>query len=459
MRLALAELARLVGGRLAGGADPGAPARDLVIDSRQVAPGSVFAAIVGERVDGHDFAREAVAAGAVAVLAARPVGVPSVLVADVTEALGALAHQLVAARRELTVVGMTGSSGKTTVKDMTAAVLGAVGPTVAPPGSYNTEIGLPLTACRVEPETRFLVLEYSARRVGHIARLTRLVRPHAAAVLNVGQAHLGEFGSREAIGVAKGELVAALDAGGTAVLNADDPVVAGMAARTAARVLTFGFGDADVRARRVRLDELARPAFQLLLPGAEPADLQLGFSGRHQVPNALAAAALAHAVGVPAPTIVAALTAARPASRWRMELSELPGGVLVVNDAYNANPDSVRAALQALADLAGGRRRCWLVLGEMAELGSAGPAAHAEVGRQAAEFGVSRLVAVGNAAQPAAESARAAGVDSCLVADAAAAASALRGRLRAGDVVLVKGSRAAGLESVAEALGAPGADR
>ncbi|MHB2024230.1 MAG: UDP-N-acetylmuramoyl-tripeptide--D-alanyl-D-alanine ligase, partial [Mycobacteriales bacterium] len=403
---------------------------------------------------GHDFAVDALARGAVAVLAARPVAGAAVIVEDVPAALGSLAAHVVHALSELVVLGVTGSSGKTTVKDMTASVLGRVATTVAPPNSFNNEIGLPLTALRASAETRFLMLEYSARRTGHIAGLTRLVRPRLAAVLNVGRAHLGEFGSREAIALAKGELIEALPADGVAALNADDQVVAGMAGRTAARVLTFGTAaQAAVRASEPRLDRHARPAFRLHLPDAPPLPVALRYVGAHQVANALAAAALAHAAGLPPRAIADALTEAEPASHWRMELVAREGGGLVVNDSYNANPESTAAALRTLAALAGGRR-CWAVLGEMAELGSEAVPAHAEIGRLAGELGIDRVVGVGAPTAALVEAAAAAGVSAELVADVIAARDLLAAELGAADVVLVKGSRVVGLERLAEALGA-----
>lgn len=454
--MTLAEIARVVGGRLDGGADPAATVRATpVIDSREAGPGSLFVALTGEHADGHAFAAAAAAAGAVATLAARPVAGPAVLVGDVVSALGALAAHVVRAPSRLRVLGVTGSSGKTTVKDLTAALLSRAGPTVAPRNSFNNEIGLPLTALRVASETRFLMLEYSARRTGHIAALTRLVRPDIAAVLNVGRAHLGEFGSREAIAQAKGELIEALPEEGVAVLHADDPVVAGMAGRTRARVLRFGTGaSAEVRASEVGLDPWVRPSFQLHLPDAESYRVNLRYLGAHQVGNALAAAALAHAAGLAGESIAAGLSEAAPTSRWRMELREMAGGGLVLNDAYNANPESTSAALRTLAALASGRRS-WAVLGEMAELGQSAPQAHAEIGRLAGELGIDRVVGIGAPTAALVDAALSAGARAEQVADPDAARRLLEAALRPGDVVLVKGSRVAALERLAEGLEIP----
>jgi len=457
IRLTLAEVAHAVGGRLDGGADPASAVTAApVVDSRRAGPGTLFVAVRGDRVDGHDFAPAALAAGAVAVLAAAPLGRPAVVVDDVVEGLGRLAAEVLRRLPGLHVVGVTGSSGKTTTKDLLAAVLAADGPTVAASDSFNNEIGLPLTACAADGDTRYLVLEYSARGRGHISYLTGIARPDVAVVLNVGDAHVGEFGSRDAIATAKAELVEGLAADGTAVLNADDPLVSAMAARAPGRVVTFGLGaGALVRAGKVTLDECGRPGFGLRSGDGSPVPVRLGYVGAHQVPNALAAAAAAGVLGLPLLAIAAALSDARPVSRWRMELRELPRRILLLNDAYNANPDSVRAALTTLTHLRGqgaGQRRGWAVLGEMLELGPYGAQAHADVGRLAVALGVDRIVAVGDGAAGIDTAARAAGGRSIRVADADEAATLLAAELGPGDVVLVKASRRVGLERVAAAL-------
>lgn len=451
--LTLAEVAEAVDGRLTGVATPYAAVTGAVeFDSREVGPGGLFVALAGERADGHDFAAAAVTAGAVGVLAARSVGVgvPAVVVPDVQVALGRLAHEVLHRLPRITVVGLTGSSGKTSTKDLLAHVLGHHGRTVAPPGSFNNEIGHPHTVLRAGPDTRYLVLECSARAPGHIAALCAIAPPRIGVVLNVGTAHLGEFGSRAAIAASKAELVRALPAGdGVAVLNADDPIVAAMAQATAARVLTVGRADdATVRAEDVELDDAGRPSYTLVCPGGRSA-VRLGLYGAHHVGNSLAAAAVALEVGMGVAEVAAALGTARPASRWRMEVTDTDDGVRVVNDAYNANPESMTAALRALAAMAAGRRS-WAVLGEMAELGEHGPAAHAEIGRLTAELGVDRLVAVGPIARAILEGAS--GLAGEPVADVAAAVELLRREVRPGDVVLVKASRSAGLERVASGL-------
>jgi UDP-N-acetylmuramoyl-tripeptide--D-alanyl-D-alanine ligase len=473
--LSLAEVAEVVGGTVDGVADP---ATVLVtgaatVDSRQVEPGGLFVAFAGEHVDGHDFAAGAVAAGAAAVLASRPVGAPAVLVGDVQAALGVLARHVLARLREtgpLRVVAVTGSQGKTTTKDVLAAVLASAGSTVATHGSFNNEIGLPLTVLRAGPSTRWLVLEMGARGIGHLRELCAIAPPDVSVVLNVGKAHLGEFGSQDAIATAKGELVEALGEDGVAVLNADDHRVAAMAARTRGHVLRWGTTeDADVRLLDVALDAGGRPGFRLR-HGQEEVAVQLRLVGAHQARNAAAAATAALACGLRLTDLAGPLAGVATLSRWRMEVSERPDGVTVVNDAYNANPDSTAAALSSLVALGAGRRTV-AVLGEMRELGPDSDAEHAAVGRLAVELGVDRLLVVGNPARPAHDAAVAALAgrdeehrrpdarqeDPVHVTDRDAATAWLQENVRPGDVVLVKASRGARLDLVAEALLAGGA--
>ncbi|KPI12645.1 MULTISPECIES: UDP-N-acetylmuramoyl-tripeptide--D-alanyl-D-alanine ligase [Streptomyces] len=461
--LSLAEIAAVVGGQTYDIPDPAVQVTGPVVrDSREVEPGSLFVAFVGERVDGHDFAEAVVAAGAVAVLASRPVGVPAIVVADVQAALGALARHVVE-RLGATLVALTGSAGKTSTKDLIAQVLRSKAPTVFTPGSLNNEIGLPLTALSATEETRFLVLEMGARGIGHISYLTDLTPPRIGLVLNVGTAHIGEFGGREQIAQAKGELVESLppsEAGGVAVLNADDPLVRAMASRTKARVILFGeSGEADVRAENVRLTDSGQPAFRLHTPSG-CSDVTMRLYGEHHVSNALAAAAVAHELGMSADEIALALSEAGSLSRWRMEVTERPDGVTVVNDAYNANPESMRAALRALAAMGKASQaqggRTWAVLGQMAELGDEALAEHDAIGRLAVRLNVSKLVAVGGREaswlQLGAYNEGSWGEESVHVSDAQAAVDLLRSELRPGDVVLVKASRSVGLERVAQAL-------
>ncbi len=457
--LRLSEIARITGGQRyqgfqAAGTDPLVDG-PVVTDSREAAAGSLYVARVGAAMDGHQYVAAARDQGAVAALTLRPVtDLPCVVVDDVQAAFVSLARALVEINTHTIVIGITGSSGKTSTKDLLASVLGRHGETVANVGSLNSEVGVPLTVCRITPTTEYLVLEMGSRGTGHIRYLTRIAPPRIGVVLNVGTAHLGEFGTREAIGVAKAELVQALPATGLAVLNADDPIVSGMASQTQARVIQVGrSAQASVRAIDILLDPQARASFTLLTSeGSAP--VALGLHGEHHVDNALAVAAVALAVGMPLPAVAAALGDARPVSRWRMEVHQRADGVTLVNDAYNANPDSMRAALEALATMGKGHRT-WAVLGEMRELGPQSITEHDNVGRLAVRLNVSRLVAVGQGTQPIDAGARlggASGEESTWVPDIDAAYELLQSQLAPGDVVLLKSSHDAGLRWLGDRL-------
>ncbi|MEO3871600.1 UDP-N-acetylmuramoyl-tripeptide--D-alanyl-D-alanine ligase [Nonomuraea sp. B12E4] len=404
--LPLARIAEITSGALSGMADPRAVVRGpVVIDSRLVEPGSLFVAIRGARVDGHDYAAQAIRAGAVAVLATRPVEGPGVIVPDAAAALAELASAQIRALPRVTVIGVTGSAGKTTTKDLLARLTARVGPTIAPVGSFNNELGHPLTVLRADADTRFMVLELAARSVGHIKDLTRIAPPQIGVVLNVGTAHLGVFGGKEAIAKAKGELVESLPRSGVAVLNADDPLVRAMATRTDARVTYFGRGEsAAIRAEGVVVDVRGRASFTLSTPSGT-AHVSLKLHGEHAVENALAAAAAAYELGLPVATIAAELSQATPASRWRMEVHDRADGVTVLNDAYNANPDSMRAAFEAFAVVGRGRRR-FAVIAALRELGEDGPELNAELGRMAGGAGLAGLIVAGPEAGPVLEGAR-----------------------------------------------------
>ena len=452
--LTLAAIADITGASLGPFAGPATMVRSVVIDSRQAAPGALFAALPGERVDGHDFAVAAIERGAVAVLASRPVGVPALITPDVPAALAALARAVTDALPGLAIAGITGSVGKTTTKDLAAQLIERLGPTVAPHGSYNNEIGHPLTVLRVTEETRYLVLELSARGAGHIAELCQIAPPRLGAVLCVGHAHTGESGGLAEVARAKGELPAALPPDGVALLNADDPLVLPMAERTAARVVTFGVrAQATVRATDVTLDGQGRAGFTLVTPeGSAPVRLRL--VGAHNVVNALAAAALAGELGMGVADVADGLSAATNRSKWRMEVTERTDGVTVINDAYNANPEAVAAALDTLATVARGRR-AFAVLGHMNELGDESTQWHEWAGGLAARAGVTGLIVVGGAAAPmltGAKAERSWRGELIGVPDADSTVAALGNLLAPGDVVLVKASRAAGLERVAFAL-------
>ena len=379
--LSLGEIAAVVGGTVDGdgAVTVTAPA---VLDGRLAEPGGLFVAFAGEHVDGHDDAGQAGDAGAVAVLGTRPHRCrPSSSRTPRPRCRRSPPTSWPWLRGELTVVGLTGSQGKTSTKDLVAAVLSSAAPTIATIGSLNNELGVPLTMLRADAGTRFLVLEMGARHVGDIAELTSLVAPDIAVVLNVGKAHLGEFGSREAIAKTKGELVQGLAPGGTAILNADDPRVVAMRSLTAGPVLTFGRAE---HCRRAGARPGARPARPSLLHAADRRGLgpsRAAVVGAHQALNASGAAAAGLAVGVPLDVAAAALATAS-LSKWRMELHELAGGAMLVNDSYNADPDSTRAALDALVAIEGGRRIA--VLGEMLELGDDSEAEHRAVGVYAA---------------------------------------------------------------------------
>lgn len=487
--LTLEEIAAITGGTLHDVPDPQAQVTGFVeFDSRKVTPGGLFIALPGARVDGHDFADTALTRGAVAVLAARPVGVPAIVVdpvpvpegdnadlyandpdgsaAAVVGALSALAKAVVSrliTDQDLTVVGITGSAGKTSTKDLIASVLRTAGETVAPPGSFNNEIGHPYTALRCDRDTRFLVAELSARGPGHIAHLAQIAPPQIGAVLNVGSAHIGEFGSRQNIARAKGELIESLPTageGGVAVLNADDPFVAAMTPRTAAKVVTYSTeGNADYRASDIRLDDIARASFLLHAPGEPPVPVTLQVFGAHQVSNALAAAAVGIEAGLSLRQVAEGLNAHRTTSAHRMDVSTRSDGVTVINDAYNANPDSMRAGIAALAYTATARpqARSIAVLGEMSELGEGALDAHRALGGELARHHIDHLIVVGAGenCRVMATGAEKRGIPTEIAPDMAAATGRVITLLEASashDVVLIKASNAQGLWRVAETL-------
>jgi UDP-N-acetylmuramoyl-tripeptide--D-alanyl-D-alanine ligase len=451
--MTLAEIARVLDASLDAVPDPAAPVTGpSAVDSREVVPGGLFAATAGARVDGHDYAARAVASGAVAVLAARPVGVPAIVVADVQTALGVLARHVLA-RLDCTVIALTGSVGKTTTKDLLAQVLEPHAPTVSTDRSFNNELGLPLTVLRADAATRYLVLEMGAGRKGDLTYLTGIAPPQVSLVLNVGAAHVSRMGGGLAdVAEAKGELVAALRPDGYALLNAADPYVMAMAARTTARIVLFGRSpDAGVRAEHVCLDDRARPAFDLVTPTGR-ARVALDLVGEHQVVNALGAAAVATTLGLSAGEIAAGLTTARRRSPGRFEITERPDGVTVVDDAYNANPESMRAGLHAFTALAGPRRTI-AVLGAMGQQAGTSRTRHEEVGRLVAELGITVLIAVGDD-DPRAMAAAASGgtVAVHAVDDVAGAIRVATDLIAPGDVVFVKASSEYGLGACARAL-------
>ncbi|AJT40714.1 UDP-N-acetylmuramoyl-tripeptide--D-alanyl-D-alanine ligase [Psychromicrobium lacuslunae] len=472
----------------------------ITTDSRESGPGSTYVAKPGEHSDGHNFIPAAAEAGAVLMIAERevldPQGVPypAVIVKDAVIAMGQLAAEavrLIREQGEVSVIGITGSAGKTTTKDLLAGILSSIAPTVAPEGSYNGEIGVPLTVFRADFDTRYLVVEMGATGIGHINYLTGLVKPDIGVVLGVGSAHAGEFGGVENIAIAKGEMVEALTEQGIAVLNLADHRVAAMAQRTVAPVLWFAEGGVQppegalvVQAWHVSTDSAARPSFELEFPerpgeagasDAEPAstesvgagsarspqrfEVHSGLIGVHHVNNLLAAAAAAWALGLNGEQIAQALDGQKAKSRWRMELTERPDGVTVLNDAYNANPESMRAALRTLAELGreSGRptRRTWAVLGPMLELGEDSILEHNALGQVVVRLNISRLIVIGAEARAmhiGAINEGSWGDESIFVDDIEAAYEILERELCSGDIVLFKSSRDAGVRYLGDRI-------
>jgi UDP-N-acetylmuramoyl-tripeptide--D-alanyl-D-alanine ligase len=459
MRLTAKDLAEATGGKLTGAGS--ANADSYAIDTRRLDPGGCFVALQGER-DGNDFVADAWARGAtIAVVTRAPGRVPkgraAVRVGDSLAALGAMGHL---ARRRLpaaTVVGITGSAGKTATKDLLAAALGPTHRVYASPASFNNEAGVPLTLLAARDDTEVVVTEMGARFAGNIAELCAIAEPQVGVITHVGMAHAGLLGGREGIARVKGELLEALDRDGTAVLDAGDAFTPALATRTRARVITVGVGDvpgATIRAVDVVLDDELRPRFRLLTPwGATRVCLSV--RGERQAVNATMAAAVALELGVPLERVAEGLAHAAT-SAWRMDVRRTAEGITVVNDAYNASPTSMAAALRSFRHLATGRRHI-AVLGEMLELGDHARAEHQKVGRLAVASDVDIVIAVGTGARPIADGARLAGAGRAQVIevdDAERAVAAVTELARAGDAVLVKASRAVGLERVAEALAA-----
>jgi UDP-N-acetylmuramoyl-tripeptide--D-alanyl-D-alanine ligase len=431
VRFRAAEIATALDGRLVG---VDAVVSGVATDSRADTEGRLFVPLVADR-DGHDFIADALAGGAAAHLTAREPahGAPAIVVSDTLAALG-LIGRLARARLPERVVGVTGSVGKTSVKDLLAAVLGTTYPTVSSERSFNNEIGVPVTLANADDATEAAVIEMGARGVGHIAELCAIARPTIGVVTAVGHVHTELFGTIDDVARGKGELVEALPPTGAAVLNAGDARVLAMRERTRARVVTYGVGG-DVTATEIVLDDELRASFELRSPWGHVA-VRLLARGLHQVDNALAAAAAALVSGV-TPDAVATGLAQASLSPWRMELRRTPSGALVLNDAYNANPISVAAALRSLAALDATHRVA--VLGTMAELGAVADEEHRSIAALAASLGIEVLAV----AEPR--------YGAPTLPDVDAAADAL-GELGEGDAVLVKGSRVAGLERLAVRL-------
>ncbi len=438
-------IANATGGTLV--ADVDTTVSSVVKDSRDVTPGALYAAFVGERVDGHDYVDAARERGATLCLVARSVAGPHILVDDVAVALGNLARAYLAELRlrgHITVIGITGSNGKTTTKDLLAHMLPEV---VAPVGSDNNEIGLPLTVLTADDDTRHLVLEMGASSPGDIAYLTRIAPLDVAVVLMVGSAHSAGYGSQDALAAEKATILDGVLPGGVGIVNADDPRVARMTGR-APRTVTFGFGSADVAGRERRV-EGGRAAF--LVDGHA---VHLALLGDHHAVNALAAIAVARECGLSTADAATAVSAATPVSPHRMALTERADGVTILDDAYNASPESMRAAFRALRTVANGHTS-WAVIGEMLEMGAASMQAHDDIGIDAVRLGISHLVVVGAGARPAYVSAVREGSwgdEAAFVATIEEALALVRDRVAPGDTVLVKGSHGTGLWRLADEL-------
>ncbi|WP_395243326.1 UDP-N-acetylmuramoyl-tripeptide--D-alanyl-D-alanine ligase [Agromyces sp. MMS24-K17] len=463
--LTLAEVAEAVGGTLRLDGTDATPETvvdgPVTTDSREIEPGWLFVAKRGEFDDGHRFAPSAVERGAALLIVEQPLDlpVPQVVVADSVDALGSLATEVVArvrAHGDLRIVGVTGSNGKTTTKNLLRTILERVGPTVASRKSFNNEVGGPITMLELTHDTRFLVAEMGASGVGEIARLVRMARPDVGVVLKVGLAHAGEFGGIEQTLRAKSEMVTDLLPSDVAVLNADDPRVAGMAEVTPARVVRFGLGDdADVRATDLVVHARGTD-FTIAAPGGASARVRFSVLGEHHVMNALAATASALELDVPLDDIAAALETVTLAERWRMEVLGGRDGVTVINDAYNASPDSMAAALKTLAQVRAPETRTFAVLGEMSELGEFSGEEHDRIGLLAVRLGISQLVVVGSGARRLHISAINEGSwdgESAFVETDDEAFDLVVSKVRPGDTVLVKSSNSAGLRLLGDRLG------
>ena len=415
-----------------------------VFDSRKATPGCIFLALKGEVADGHDFAADAYRAGAMFSLTTRRIDGPCIVVEDVLEALSILATFVRKRLTKLKVIGITGSQGKTSTKDLLTHMLSNVGPTVSPAGSFNNDLGLPITLLECDDETKYCVLEMGARHKGDIARLCSIAQPNIGVVLTVGTAHLGEFGSVEAIAETKSELIQTLQPEGIAVLGSYDRYTPAMSSLHSGRVINFGNG-CEVRAAEIEIRE-GRPHFDLVTPAGRDA-VGMRLVGEHHIANALAAAAVGTALDLPIEIIASSLSTAENSSKWRMEVRDL-FGLLLINDSYNANPESMAAALRSLVLFAQERGgESWAFLGKMHELGESSAQRHAAIGTLAQEIGIDHLVAIGapeyGASQGQMITHHYASIDECL---------SLTDHFSAGDVLLVKASRSEGFEILAQKL-------
>jgi len=465
--LTLGQVCEIVGGQLVGNA--ATRVTGVSIDSRTAKPGDLFAAIIGERVDGHDFAASALEIGAVASITSKSVAGDHVLVPASPDSLDPVIHAIAklsshvrSSMHGIEVIGITGSSGKTSTKDMIGQILSHAGVTHAPAGSLNNELGLPLTLLSAPRDVKYLVTEMGMRGLGHISHLCDLAKPTIGVITNVGQAHIGEVGSIEGIAQAKSELVTSIPSSGVVVLNADDDRVVSMRALTEATVFTYGFSqDADVRAENLQLSAYGSYNFDLVFRGERiPASIPI--LGQHNVLNALAAAAVGLAVGMEVQDIARALTTLKQKSKWRMEVHQLPGDVTIINDAYNANPESMTAALETLTAIPASGNT-FAILGKMHELGDSSDAIHVQVANLASRLGVTQVIAVGDAAKSYGLEGYVSNPDSGTAPDLASKKSVwfpdfdsacdyIVKQVNSGDILLFKASRAEKFEVLADQI-------
>jgi len=441
------EIASVVQGTLHG--EDVTVTEAAVVNSSEAIEGSLFLAIKGERVDGHDFVADARSHGAVLTLSTKSVEGPHILVSDVVVALGKLAQHVRSNLLNLTVIGITGSQGKTTTKELLTSILSAAAPTVAPHGNFNNEIGAPLSLLHCTEATKYCIVEMGARHKGDIAHLCSIAQPNIGVVLKVGTAHLGEFGSIEAIAETKSELISSLSAEATGILGTYDNFTPKMAALHKGKNITFGeSSDCDIRATDIEVRE-GRAHFDLITPEGRSA-VGLRIVGLHQVANALAVASVATVLGFSLDQIAGGLSTAESQAKWRMEINELPSLVLI-NDAYNASPEAMAAALQTLVFFAQERGgESWAFLGKMHELGESSDTDHAAIGTLASELGIDHLVCVG-----ASEYGAAVGPESATTVHLCkdkAEALLVAANINPGDVVLVKASRSEKLEELADSI-------
>jgi len=445
--LQASAIAKIVGGELHG--------VDLlvtqapVLNSADAIDGSLFLALKGENVDGHDFVDDAFTRGAVVALVSKPIKGNYILVDDVTKALGALAHHVRITLTDLIVIGITGSQGKTTTKELLASVLSGVAETVAPSGNFNNDLGAPISLLRCTDKTRYCIVEMGARHLGDIAKLAEMAQPNIGVVLKVGSAHVGEFGSVELIAKTKSEMISSLNESAVAILGNYDPYTPAMAALHKGKSVLFGEDvSCAIRATDIEFRE-GRAHFDLVTPeGRSPVGLRI--IGLHQVANALAVAAIATELGLSLDQISGGLSTAESNAPWRMEITELPG-VLLINDSYNASPEAMSAALSTLSLFAQERGgQSWAFLGKMHELGESSQSDHAAIGTLAQELGIDHLVCVGAPEYAAAMDKN--GSTSIHICDNKAQALAIAENLHHGDVLLIKASRSEKLEELADAI-------